>query len=130
MKTSSMEKYALPILRFGIVSLFLWFGISQVMSAENWIAWVPEWPIDLTGLSAQSIVLLNGWFEIVLGIFLALGFYTRVAATLLALHLLFVAYEIGYNDIGVRDFALAVSTLALALFAPDQYTLDTKLKKE
>lgn len=123
------EQFALPVLRAGLVVLFLWFGLSQVTAPGDWVAWVPQWTESL-GLSATLVVLLNGMFEIVLGALLAAGFYTRIAALLLSLHLLFIAYEIGYNDIGVRDFALAVATLSLALAAPDQFTLDKRLSKE
>ena len=117
------------MLRTGLVILFLWFGLSQVMAPGDWVAWVPQWTESL-GLSATMIVLLNGLFEVVLGVLLAIGFYTRIAALLLSLHLLFIAYEIGYNDIGVRDFALAVTGIALSLFGPDKYSLDNKLRTE
>ena len=110
------------MLRFGIVVLFLWFGLSQVTNPAAWVAWVPEWTKSIA--SAQTIVLLNGGFEVVFGFALAIGFYTRIAALLLSLHLFFVAFEIGYNDVGVRDFALAIATLSLALSQPDQFTLD------
>ena len=109
--------------------LFLWFGLPQVTAPTDWVAWVPQWTESL-GLSAATVVLLNGLFEVVLGVLLAIGFYTRIAALLLSLHLLFIAYEIGYNDIGMRDFALAVATLSLAMFEPDQCTVDKRTKKE
>ena len=121
--------YSPVVLRTGLVLLFLWFGLSQIMNPGDWVAWVPQWTESL-GLSAATVVLLNGLFEVVLGVLLAIGFYTRIAALLLSLHLLFIAYEIGYNDIGVRDFALAVATLSLALSTPDQFTLDKKLSRE
>ncbi|OGG57624.1 hypothetical protein A2853_01820 [Candidatus Kaiserbacteria bacterium RIFCSPHIGHO2_01_FULL_55_17] len=129
MPVSNIGQFALPMLRTGLVILFLWFGLSQVMAPGDWVAWVPQWTESL-GLSATMIVLLNGLFEVVLGVLLAIGFYTRVAALLLSLHLFFVAYEVGYNDIGMRDFALAVATLSLAMFEPDQCTVDKRTKKE
>ncbi|OGG80591.1 hypothetical protein A3A39_01415 [Candidatus Kaiserbacteria bacterium RIFCSPLOWO2_01_FULL_54_13] len=124
-----VHEFSLPVLRAGLVVLYLWFGFSQVSNPVDWVAWVPMWPTELTGLSAESIVLLNGGFEIVLGVLLAVGFYTRIAAFLLSLHLFFIAYEIGWNDIGVRDFALAAATLALALGGPDQYSLDKRINR-
>lgn len=119
---------ALPLLRFSMVALFLWFGFSQVLDAESWVAWVPQWA-ESFGLPAETIVFLNGAFEVLFGLALAVGFYTRIAALLLSLHLLFIAFEIGYNDIGVRDVALALATLSLALFKPDQYTIDKKTER-
>ena len=118
------HEYGQIVLRGGLVVVFLWFGLSQVASPENWISWVPEWAVAL--MPAQTIVLLNGAFEVVLGLALAAGLMTRWAALLLSLHLLLIAYEVGYNDIGVRDFGLAIATLSLFFFEPDQYTLDRK----
>lgn len=130
MNVSSKARELAPVvLRFGIVVLFLWFGLSQVTNPAGWTAWLPAWTQQLP-VAGTTLVLLNGIFETVLGIALAAGFLTRVAATLLALHLFFVAYEIGYNDIGVRDFCLAVATAAVACFGPDQYSFDTNRKLE
>lgn len=119
--------YAIPVLRGGLALLFLWFGLSQVTAPNDWVAWVPEWASAI--MSAQTIVLLNGIFETILGLLIAAGFYTRVAAALLSLHLFLIAYEIGYNDIGVRDFALAVATLALALWGDDRFSITNFFKK-
>ncbi len=130
MNFTRFESYAPVVLRFAMVILFLWFGFSQLTTPSDWTAWVPAWPMQLTGLSAETIVLLNGIFEVVLGIFLAAGFYTRLAALLLSLHLLLIAFEIGYNDIGMRDLVLAIATSSLVLFAPDRCTLDNHGRKE
>ena len=121
---SKTTEYAPVVLRFGLAYLFLWFGISQVTSPESWISWVPEWGNAIFGLSAVKVVLINGWFEVIGGALLALGLWTRAAALLLSLHLFFIAYEVGYNDIGVRDFVLAVSSLAVSLFGPSKFSLD------
>jgi len=123
-----IAEYAPIVLRFGLVFLFLWFGISQVTSPDSWTAWVPEWANTILGLGAVKIVLINGWFEIIGGTLLALGLWTRWIALLLSLHLFFIAYEVGYNDIGVRDFVLAVSALAVSLFGPGKYSLDSRTK--
>ena len=123
-----IAEYAPIVLRFGLVFLFLWFGISQVTSPDSWTAWVPEWANTILGLGAVKIVLINGWFEIIGGTLLALGLWTRWIALLLSLHLFFIAYEVGYNDIGVRDFVLAVSVLVVSLFGPDKCSLDSRTK--
>src|SRR3989344_1475972 len=109
MPVSNTGQFALPVLRAGLVTLFLWFGLSQVTAPTDWVAWVPQWTESL-GLSAATVVLLNGLFEVVLGVLLAAGFYTRIVALLLSLHLFFVAYEVGYNHIAARPFAVAGAT--------------------
>jgi len=116
------------LLRGGLVALFLWFGLSQIAAPAEWIAWVPTWTAAFA--PAQTLVMLNGAFEVILGLALAAGFLTRWVALLLALHLFLIAFEVGYNDIGVRDFALGVATLSLFFFEPDQFTIDKRMKEE
>lgn len=123
--TSNARRFSPVVLRYGLVLLFLWFGLSQVTDPAGWVSWVPEWASGLFG-GAATVVLLNGAFEVIFGVALAVGFYTRVSAFLLALHLFVLAFEIGYNDIGVRDFALAIATLAVALHGPDFLTVDAR----
>ena len=126
-ENSKLQQWAPLVLRVGLVALFLWFGISQLMNPADWVAWVPPSAISLA--PANTIVLVNGVFEVILGAALAVGFFTRWAALLLALHLFAIAFEIGYNDIGVRDFALGVATLALFFYGADEYTLDARMRR-
>lgn len=111
------------MLRLGLAFLFLWFGISQMTNPTEWLSWLPAWTSALS-IAPTTIVFLNGGFETVLGALLAIGFLTRWVAALLAVHLLVIAYEIGYNDIGIRDFSLAIATTAVALFGADDYSID------
>lgn len=118
----------LLILRLSLAAVFAWFGISQVSNPQAWISWVPLWAPDVTRLSEVQIVLFNGGFETVAAALLLLGLWTRIVAFLLALHVYGLAFSIGLNDIGVRDFGIASASLALAFFRPDRFTLDSKLK--
>lgn len=123
-------RFAPLVLRLGLAALFLWFGLSQVVAPAEWLAWVPAWATTLSWISPETLILFNGGFESVFGIALALGFRVRLTALLLSLHIFFIAYEVGYNDIGVRDFAIGVSTLAVALSTPDTFTLDHSMRKD
>lgn len=98
--------------------MFLWFGFSQLLDGANWVGWVPEWAVNLLGIPPAFIVLANGLFEIVAGALLAAGFFVRLVALLLSLHLAVITVEIGFTAIGVRDFGLTMATLALALLHP------------
>lgn len=121
---SKAHIFAPVVLRLGLAFLFLWFGFSQISNPSEWLSWLPSWTSSLP-ISATTIVLLNGAFETVFGILLAIGFLTRWAAALLAIHLFVIAYEIGYNDIGIRDFCLAIASVSVALFGKDDYSVDT-----
>jgi uncharacterized membrane protein YphA (DoxX/SURF4 family) len=111
-----LKKYAPLVLRAGLTALFLWFGASQVTAPSDWISWVPTWVPSFAHMDARTIVLINGGFEVIGGMLLLLGIYIRWVAFLLALHILAIAYEIGYNDIGVRDFCLGICTIALGMY--------------
>ena len=113
------KRTGLLILRFGLAAVFLWFGYSQLSDAANWTSWVPAWASSLTHLPGTTIVLANGLFEVVFGSLLVLGLWLRGAAILLALHLALITFEIGLNEIGVRDFGLTMATIALAFLATD-----------
>ena len=126
MDEKTARAFAPVVLRLALAALFLWFGFSQVMDSSGWVSWLPVWATHLGWMSPTGFVLFNGWFEVVLGTLLAVGYLTRWVALLLALHILVIAYEVGYNDIGVRDFVLAVATLALSLGGPDWLTFDRR----
>src|SRR3989344_4463620 len=78
------------------------------------------------GLGPELVVLLNGAFETLLGVCLAFGLFVRYAALALALHLFVIIFEIGLTAIGVRDFGLALATLALALYGSDSFALSPR----
>jgi uncharacterized membrane protein YphA (DoxX/SURF4 family) len=124
-----MEKlkiFAPTFLRISMSVVILWFGIQQVTDPTSWLGFLPSWTTSLP-ISQIHLVYFNGTFEIVFGTFLLLGFYVRIVALLLALHLFDIAYVVGYDAIGVRDFGLALSTTAIFLYGADVFSLDTIL---
>jgi uncharacterized membrane protein YphA (DoxX/SURF4 family) len=88
-----------------------------------WIFWLPEWTAALP-FSAETLVRLNGSFEILFGALLLLGFYTRTVALLLALHMVSIVASVGYNAVGVRDFGLMLATFSVFLYGPDRFSVD------
>jgi len=122
----TLKRFAPLVLRLGLVGLFLSFGIWQILQPDAWFSWVPQWVPDITHMSLRLIVLLNGGLEVVLGTLLLLGIYVRWVAFILALHTLSIAYEIGFNDIGIRDASLAICCIAIALFGNDDWSLQRK----
>ena len=103
--------------------VILWFGIQQFINTTNWLGYVPDSIVALTHLSRQAIVYLNGSAELILGFLLLLGIGTRWVALLLALHLLDIMYTVGYGEIAVRDFGLALATFVVFMNGPDLLSL-------
>lgn len=117
-----------PILtRISLSIVFLWFGINQVIDPEYFIGYLPEF--ILNSANAKTFILFNGIFEIVFGSLLIIGLFTRVASLILALHLFAIIIGLGYNDIAVRDFGLALVAIAIFLGGADKWCLDYRRKK-
>jgi len=119
-----LKPFAPVLLRLGIGALFLWFGFDQFIHTSDWLAYVPQSISDMLPIGTATIVHLNGAFEILFGLALFLGFYTRFAAFLLALHLIDITYIVGYSALGVRDFGLTIATIAIWLNGKDFFSLD------
>ena len=115
--------YSPVFLRVVIAVLFLWFGFVQVISPKEWVSFLPTWISNLS-ISAVNFIYLNASFEIFFGILMLIGFYTRISAFLLSLHLFGIAFSIGYNALGVRDFILAAVTFAVFMRGADSWCLD------
>lgn len=124
-------KDAAPIvLRVGLALVFLWFALQQLMSPDMWTAVVPDYVVSISHLSAKTLVYFNGIFELVFGALLLFGLFTRVAALLLALHLIEIILSVGYGAIGVRDFGLCVATFASFLLGGGRWSLDAIFAKK
>lgn len=121
MKISS---YAPVVVRLGLTFVFIWFGASQIMNQAMWTSLIPSYATDLTGLSASTVVLINGIFEIVLSVLLAFGIRIRIVATLLALHLIGIIGTVGLNGVGIRDIGLMLAMFSVALHGADVYSFD------
>ena len=124
-----MRNAAPVVLRIGIALVFLWFGWKQLSDINAWVGLIPAWYVNISGLTATTLVLINGWFEIILGSLLLLGIFTKVAAGLLALHMLHVTFTVGYNGIGVRDFGLSMGAIAVFLYGIDFWCIDKFFKR-
>ncbi|PIQ66626.1 MAG: hypothetical protein COV96_00560 [Candidatus Zambryskibacteria bacterium CG11_big_fil_rev_8_21_14_0_20_42_18] len=122
-----MKQYASAILRIGVASVFIWFGFQQLSNTYEWIGWLPEYASALP-FSATTLVYINGVFEVVFGFLLLLGLFTRVSASLLALHMTHIISVVGYGEIGVRDFGIFMATLSLAFSGVPNFSLDLFFK--
>lgn len=127
MTSDRMKEFAPAVLRVGLALVFLWFGFTQLGDPVPWTQLIPESLTNATGLAPTTFVLFNGAFEVVFGLCLLFGFFTRVSSLLLALHLLSITFTVGYNAIGVRDFGLSMAAIALFLLGPHKYSVDNWL---
>ncbi len=121
-----LEPYAPSVLRYGMTIVILWFGCQQFLHTDAWTAYVPDSAVAMSHLSVTKLVYINATVEVVGGLLLLFGWQTRIVALLLALHLLDIMYIVGYGEIGVRDFGLAIATLVVAMNGSDMLCVDKK----
>ena len=141
MHLNQYKDYAPVVVRIGISLVFLWFGLHELTDAASFVGWLPDFITNPHGMMMGGMQMMhvnftplrfvygNGIFEVVFGLLLLLGLFTRVSAFLLGIHLLGIAFSIGYNEIGVRDFGLTLATFSIFLYGADIWCLDRKRKK-
>ncbi|MFA6520295.1 MAG: DoxX family protein [Candidatus Paceibacterota bacterium] len=125
-----MKRFAPIVVRLGLAVVFLWFGTQQIINTSAWVNLIPSWITSISGISAVGFVHFNGAFEIVFGLCLLMGYFTKATAFLLALHMLHITFTVGYNGIGVRDFGLSMATISIFLYGIDSWCLDKFLVKK
>src|SRR3989338_10098260 len=124
--STNKESAALAV-RISLAFVFLWFGLNQLFAPESFVGYLPQWVMPHQGgmmgpmmmhvynanFQVSYFVILNGIFDSLIGFLLLIGLYTRIAALVAALHLLFIAFSLGYNDIAIRDVGLAIAAFSL-----------------
>ena len=120
------KAYAPIVLRMGISLVLLWFGLNQIFNSDYFLGYAPDFAFNLP-IQVSTLIVLNGIFETLVGGFLLAGLFTRIAAIVIAIHLLGIAISLGYNDIAIRDLGLSTAAVAIFLHGPDRWCFDKKL---
>lgn len=113
-------RYGWPhlFLSWGLGIVFLWIGFDILRHPVDWIGYVPA---GLTfGFARETLLKLNGIFDIALGAALFLRFWPKMAAFLAALHIIGILVTSRIDAVLIRDVGLL--GMSLALFAwPTHY---------
>lgn len=125
-RLNTLSKYGPILLRYAMSLVVLWFGYSQLINPEMWMRVVPAWAAGMFDGGAATIIMMNGWFEIITGILLILGIGVRWVAFLLGLHLIGIASNFGLSPIGVRDWGLCLAMFGVFLNGADVWSLERK----
>ncbi len=119
-----LAPYGITIIRVGLAGVLLWFGANQLMDAQSWVGYVPEFVPALLGIPAATLVLTNGAIEIACGILLFLGVFTRVVALVMGIHLVLIAASLGNTAVAVRDWGLAAAFIGLVFTGAGAWSVD------
>ncbi len=92
-----------------------YFGIDKLVHPEFWLGWIPMWMEGLMSMSRNVWLMVIAIAEILMAILLLIPVRNarRIGAAIIAIHLLTIITQVGWNDIGVRDIGLFLSSLAL-----------------
>lgn len=105
------------MLSIGLAAVFGYFGFDKFAEPLLWIGWMPPFMDGLFGLSLDLWLNVVGVLEVVAAVLVLIPVRNvrRVGAALMALQLLAILPIAGINDIGLRDFAMMMSAIALAV---------------
>lgn len=117
------------LLRVGIGTVFLLFGVDKFLHMNVWIAYMPQWLPSLLPFSIEIFMYFQGALEAILGLFLIIGFWSRTSAFLCALLLAGITFTLGYNEIAIRDFGLLLGAVALSLREQTKWSVDAVMKE-
>jgi uncharacterized membrane protein YphA (DoxX/SURF4 family) len=116
----SSAKYSYLALRLGLAAVFLWFGIDKIIHPTYWLnAWMTPRVAGIIGyaaLSESQFIYLCGVFEILAGVSLATGIFSKFFSALAILFLIGVAIFVGSADTIVRDIGLVGGLIAVFLW--------------
>jgi hypothetical protein len=97
------------ILRVGLGLVFGYFAVMQFLDPQSWASYVPM----AFQANAVALVYANAVLDAILAITIGLAIFPRIAPAVGCVHLLGIAVAMGFNDVAVRDFGLAMACLAL-----------------
>lgn len=116
----SSSRFSYLVLRLGLAAVFLWFGIDKMFHPAYWLnAWMPKQVIEiLSGFNVSGIqfIYFNGIFEILVGLSLVTGVFTKFFSVLAVFFLAGVLFFVGISEITIRDFGLIGGFLAIILW--------------
>ncbi len=114
MQRSSLATWSLSI---GLAVVFVFFGVDKFVHPTVWIGWIPTWMDGIARLTANGWLQIIGLFEILCAVLVLIPRRSirKIGALLMTIQILLILPIAGLNDIGIRDFGLLMSALALAV---------------
>lgn len=112
MQSTDIAKWTLTL---GLAFVFISFGIDKFLNPEVWIGWMPAWLDGSLGFSVNQWLQITGVTEIVFGALLVvpIRIVQKIGSLLVALHLVAILTQVGWNDVAVRDTGLLAMAIAL-----------------
>jgi uncharacterized membrane protein len=103
------------ILTLGLAFVFGTFGIDKFLNPNDWLQWIPMWMEGLLSFPRTTWLSIIGFSEIVMALMILVPIrqIRQIGLVLMALHLLGILTQTGWNDVAVRDIGLLAAVIAL-----------------
>ncbi len=108
-----MNKKSKIFLQMSLAFVFIYFGIDKIVKPELWMGFMPMWMMKMMPFPMAVFMLLNGIFEILIGVLILFKPSVKGAALLMSVFLFFIILSLGINNLTVRDVGLLGASLAL-----------------
>lgn len=105
------------VLRFGLGTPIMWFGLDKWIHEDAWYGWFPANILPNLPFDIDIVVALVGACEFALGVLLIANIGVRYVAAIAAVSLVAVSLFVGANEVTVRDGALLAIAIALTIDA-------------
>lgn len=106
-------------LKLGLAFVFLYAGISALISPADWIGFIPDWLPTI--IPKETMLMLHAIFEVGLGIWLLSSWKGFFAAGIAALDLLMITImNFSILSVVFRDVGLIFAASALAALYQDK----------
>ena len=99
------------LLSIGLGITFLYAGIASLLDPTSWIGYLPAWT-DVFA-PADTLIVVHGIVQTLLGITLIVGIATRPVALIVALDIAGILAFYGIDAVSFRDIGLFFAALAL-----------------
>lgn len=100
------------IIRIGIGFVFVWFGLSGIISPEMWTALVPTWATIF--MSAHALVVIHGIVEAVFGFLFMINVWKKLSGAILFVSILQTLTIVSGPTL-VRDLAISAAVLGITI---------------
>ncbi|MEK6860422.1 MAG: DoxX family protein [Nanoarchaeota archaeon] len=115
-------------IRIGIGFVFFYFGIDKFFHTQAWMNWIPPKLTFILPISAQTFTYILGVIEMVIGLFVFIGFFTRIFATIASVILLAIIVSIGFNEVAARDITILITTISLIFSGSNIFCIDNLIR--
>ena len=124
-----MPKHILYIFRIALSFAFLYPAIAGLINPSNWIGFLPTFAINLAPFSAETLLIIFGISEIIIGIWLLLGKNVFIPSAIASVMLFaIIVFNFRQMDVIFRDVALFLVAVGLSFYYYQETDSNLELK--